>query len=97
MYHPPLSANARARLAILRETSDGFVIAQKDLEMRGPGEVLGTRQTGDMQLRIADLVRDQGMLDQVRDAAESLLRSDPHAAAQLVKRWLGERFDYGRV
>jgi ATP-dependent DNA helicase RecG len=97
MYHPPLSTNARERLAVLRETGDGFVIAQKDLEMRGPGEVLGTRQTGDMQLRIADLVRDQGMLDQVRDAAELLLRSDPYAAAQLVKRWLGERFDYGRV
>lgn len=94
MYHSPLSANAKQRLAILRETSDGFVIAQKDLEMRGPGEVLGTRQTGEMQLRIADLVRDQGMLDEVREAAETLLHSHPDAAAQLVNRWLGERVEY---
>lgn len=97
MYHPPLSANARERLAILRETGDGFVIAQKDLEMRGPGEVLGTRQTGEMQLRIADLVRDQGMLDEVREAAEMMLRTDPQAADRLVSRWLGERADYGKV
>ncbi|MEW8078477.1 MAG: ATP-dependent DNA helicase RecG [Candidatus Thiodiazotropha endolucinida] len=97
MYHSPLSANAKERLAILRETSDGFTIAQKDLEMRGPGEVLGTRQTGEMQLRIADLVRDQGMLDEVREAAEMLLLDDPQAASQLVKRWLGERVDYVKV
>jgi ATP-dependent DNA helicase RecG len=97
MYHSPLSANARARLGILRETNDGFVIAQKDLELRGPGEVLGTRQTGEMQLRIADLVRDQGMLDEVREAAEWLLQSDPDAASQLVKRWLGSRVNYVKV
>jgi ATP-dependent DNA helicase RecG len=97
MYHSPLSVNAKERLAILRETSDGFTIAQKDLEMRGPGEVLGTRQTGEMQLRIADLIRDQGMLDEVREAAEMLLLSYPDAAAQLVKRWLGERTEYGKV
>ncbi|MCU7906078.1 MAG: ATP-dependent DNA helicase RecG [Candidatus Thiodiazotropha sp. (ex Epidulcina cf. delphinae)] len=97
MYHPPLSANARERLAILRETGDGFVIAQKDLEMRGPGEVLGTRQTGEMQLHIADLVRDQGMLDEVRQAAEMMLRTDPQGADRLVGRWLGERADYGKV
>ncbi|MEW8028273.1 MAG: ATP-dependent DNA helicase RecG [Candidatus Thiodiazotropha sp.] len=97
MYHSPLSANAKERLAILRETGDGFIIAQKDLEMRGPGEVLGTRQTGEMQLRIADLVRDQGMLDEVRQAAEMLLQNDPQAASQLVKRWLGGRVDYVKV
>jgi ATP-dependent DNA helicase RecG len=97
MYHSPLSANARTRLGILRETSDGFVIAQKDLEMRGPGEVLGTRQTGDMQFRIADLVRDQGMLDEVRQAAESLIQNDPDAASQLVTRWLGNRVNYVKV
>ncbi|MES9994304.1 MAG: ATP-dependent DNA helicase RecG [Candidatus Thiodiazotropha sp.] len=97
MYQLPLSVNAKERLAILRETGDGFVIAQKDLEMRGPGEVLGTRQTGEMQLRIADLVRDQGMLDEVRGAAEKLLHQDPQAAAYLVKRWLGERVDYAKA
>ncbi|MES9970452.1 MAG: ATP-dependent DNA helicase RecG [Candidatus Thiodiazotropha sp.] len=97
MYHAPLSANAKQRLGILRETNDGFIIAQKDLEMRGPGEVLGTRQTGEMQLRIADLVRDQGMLEEVREAAEMLLHSHPEAAAQLVSRWLGERVEYVKV
>ncbi len=97
MYHAPLSANARQRLAILRETSDGFVIAQKDLEMRGPGEVLGTRQTGEMQLRIADLVRDQHLLEDVREAAELMLQDYPENASALVRRWLGQRADYGKV
>ncbi len=97
MYHGPLSPNAKTRLAILRESGDGFYIAQKDLEMRGPGEVLGTRQTGEMSLRIADLVRDQGLLDEVRKAAESMLREHPAAADLLVDRWLGRRADYGRA
>jgi ATP-dependent DNA helicase RecG len=97
MYQAPLSANARQRLAILRESSDGFLIAQKDLEMRGPGEVLGTRQTGEVQLRIADLVRDQGMLDQVREAADQMVQHHPEQAAALVQRWLGQRVEYGRV
>ncbi|MEN8167513.1 MAG: ATP-dependent DNA helicase RecG [Pseudomonadota bacterium] len=97
MYHAPLSQNARQRLAILRETSDGFLIAKKDLEMRGPGEVLGTRQTGEMQLRIADLVRDQALLDDVREAADLLLNRYPENARALVRRWLGQRADYGKV
>ena len=97
MYHPPLTQNARQRLAILRETSDGFLIAKRDLEMRGPGEVLGTRQTGEMQLRIADLVRDQVQLDDVRAAADLLLRRYPENAAALVRRWIGRRADYGKV
>lgn len=97
MYHAPLSQNARQRLAILRETSDGFQIAQKDLEMRGPGEVLGTRQTGEMQLRIADLVRDQALLDDVRKAADLMLSEYPLNATALVERWLGQRADYGKV
>jgi ATP-dependent DNA helicase RecG len=97
MYHAPLSANAKERLAILRESSDGFLIAQKDLEMRGPGEVLGTRQTGEMQLRIADLVRDRGLLDEVREAAVLMLRDHPPEADLLIERWLGRRADYGRA
>ncbi len=97
MYHAPLSANAKERLAILRESGDGFLIAQKDLEMRGPGEVLGTRQTGEMQLRIADLVRDQGLLDEVREAAGMMLRDYPEEADRLIERWLGQRADYGRA
>ena len=97
MYHGPLSNNAKERLSILRQTSDGFLIAQKDLEMRGPGEVLGTRQTGDMQLRIADLVRDQGLLDEVREAAGMMLEQHPAEADLLINRWLGRRADYGRA
>ncbi|MET0066517.1 MAG: ATP-dependent DNA helicase RecG [Candidatus Thiodiazotropha sp.] len=97
MYHAPLSENARSRLAIMRETNDGFLIAQKDLEMRGPGEVLGTRQTGEMQMRIADPLRDQGLLDEVREASELLLQDHPQSAKRLVERWLGARVAYGRV
>ena len=97
MYHAPLSRKARARLAVLRETNDGFRIARKDLEMRGPGEVLGTRQTGDLQLRIADLSRDQGLLEDVRAAARLMLERYPANSEALVRRWLGRRADYGRV
>jgi ATP-dependent DNA helicase RecG len=97
MYHPPLSANAKSRLGILRESGDGFIIAQKDLELRGPGEVLGTRQTGEMQLRIADLIRDQAILEDVRQASEMMMKQDPQSAADLVERWVGTRVVYGRV
>ena len=94
MYHPPLSQNARQRLAVMRESSDGFLIAQKDLELRGPGEVLGTRQTGEMQFRIADLLRDQALLDEVQAAAELMLNDYPQRVAPLVRRWVGERQHY---
>ncbi|MGM0594367.1 MAG: ATP-dependent DNA helicase RecG, partial [Pseudomonadota bacterium] len=77
MYHPPLSQLARERLAVMRETNDGFAIARKDLEIRGPGEVLGTRQTGMLQLKIADLQRDQALLPQVGSSAERLLAHYP--------------------
>jgi len=97
MFHPPLSANARQRLAVMRDTNDGFVIASKDLDLRGPGEVLGTRQTGEMELRIADLVRDQDQLADVQAAAELILSRYPSHAAPLIRRWLGERQDYGAV
>lgn len=97
MYHPPLSNNAQSRLGVMRETSDGFVIAQKDLELRGPGEVLGTRQTGELQFRIADLLRDQGLLDQVKEAAEILLERYPSHVAPLVRRWVGEKEHYIHV
>ena len=94
MYHPPLSGNARQRLAVMRETGDGFVIARKDLELRGPGEVLGTRQTGEMQFRIADLMRDQPLLGPVQEAAERLLADHPERVAPLVRRWVGQRERY---
>ncbi len=97
MYHPPLSNNAKARLAVLRESSDGFKIAEKDLELRGPGEVLGTRQTGEMQLRIADVLRDQNLLPEVQATADKILQHHPEQIQPLIHRWLGERVELGRV
>jgi ATP-dependent DNA helicase RecG len=97
MYHAPLSENARERLGVMRASNDGFTIAQKDLELRGPGEVLGTRQTGEMQLRIADLIRHQPLLPEVQRAAELILQRYPSHAAPLVRRWLGQREQYGKV
>jgi ATP-dependent DNA helicase RecG len=94
MYHPPLSQNAQQRLGVLRKTNDGFVIAQKDLELRGPGEVLGTRQTGEMQFRIADLLRDQSLLDEVQAAAQLLLDHYPERVGPLVRRWIGDKQHY---
>ena len=97
MYQPPLSRQGRARLATLRETGDGFEIARRDLEIRGPGEVLGTRQSGLMQLKIADLVRDQALIPGVDAAAERLLRDYPDHIAPLIRRWLGEAVQFGDV
>ena len=97
LYRPPLSATARARLAVLRETGDGFAIAERDLELRGPGEVLGTRQTGELALRVADVLRDQDLLPQVRKAAEVLLARHPRRIAPLVRRWIGAGARYGGV
>ena len=97
MYHGTLSGNARERLGVMRETSDGFEIARKDLELRGPGEVLGTRQTGMLQLRIADLQRDQGLLPQVTQMADRLLHTYPDRVKPLVKRWIGSATRYGNV
>jgi ATP-dependent DNA helicase RecG len=97
MYRAPLSQMARKRLAVLRETSDGFEIARKDLELRGPGEVLGTRQTGMIQFRIADLTRDQQLLDKVEAAATQLLDSYPDRIKPIIRRWLGHAPRYGQV
>ncbi len=97
LYRSPLSANARSRLQVLRATSDGFEIAQRDLEIRGPGEVLGTRQTGVMQFRIADLMRDQGMFSQVEKVAEEMLRDWPGQVQPLVRRWVGGGVHYADV
>jgi ATP-dependent DNA helicase RecG len=91
MYHPPLGDNARQRLAVLRDSNDGFLIAQKDLELRGPGEVLGTRQTGEMQFRVADLVRDRELIEVVRQTADPFLRGHPQRVDALVRRWIGDR------
>ena len=97
LYQPPLSQTARQRLAVLRETTDGFVIAERDLELRGPGEVLGTRQTGEAMFRVADLSRDAGWLDHARELADRLLTRDHIAAEQLVRRWVGSAARYAKA
>ena len=88
MYKGPLSSQAKQRLSILRESNSGFVIAQKDLQMRGPGEVLGTRQTGLMQMRIADIVRDEGLLPNIRVVAEGIMKNHPECVDPIIDRWL---------
>ncbi|KZY28706.1 ATP-dependent DNA helicase RecG, partial [Oleiphilus sp. HI0043] len=86
MYHPPLSANGKERLSVMRESNDGFVIAEKDLELRGPGEVLGTRQTGMVEFRIADLQRDQNWLPEVKTMAAQVFE-DSKLSELLIRRW----------
>lgn len=97
LYSPPISGNGSARLKIMRETTDGFKIAEKDLELRGPGEVLGTRQTGDMQLHIADLQRDAYMLPQIKQLAQDLLLNHPQNVDALITRWLGQSEQYAQA
>ena len=97
LYQSPVSAMARARLDCLRRTNDGFVIAQKDLELRGPGELLGTRQTGLAQFRVADLLRDAHLLPVVQKIAQQLLAADPARAERLIARWVGGAERYAGV
>jgi ATP-dependent DNA helicase RecG len=97
LYRPPLSPAATARLAAMRDSNDGFEIARIDLDLRGPGEVLGIRQTGLMDLKVADLVRDQELMPLVRQIADQLLQSHPQAVAALTRRWIGEAARYGQV
>ena len=97
IYRNPLSEHARTRLTTLRNTNDGFEIARKDLELRGPGEVLGTRQTGLLQLHIADLARDQHLLPAVEQAATLLLSEYPEHIYPLIRRWLSDSVQYGEV
>jgi len=94
LYQPPLGETARERLGILRESDDGFVIAEKDMEIRGPGELLGTRQTGQVQFRIADLVRDAALVESVHQAADELTRIHPEHIQPLIERWLGQVAQY---
>ena len=97
LYKPPLGQLARSRLAVLRDTNDGFVVAQRDLELRGPGELLGTRQTGLPDYRIANLVRDAALMPRVQQASEVVLRETPDNAAAIIRRWLGNAGRYGKV
>ena len=94
LYQPPLSFLARQRLETMRQTHDGFVIAEKDLELRGPGELLGTRQTGLAAFRVADLVRDAALLPRVHALAERLLAESPETADRIVARWIGGAAQY---
>lgn len=97
LYQTPLGQLGRERLGIMRETTDGFRIAEKDLELRGPGEVLGTRQTGEMSFRLADLLRDAPLLPAVQACARDLLQQHPLAAEGLLLRWAANREHYARV
>jgi len=97
LYRAPLSPLARERLAVMRTTNDGFEVARRDLELRGPGEMLGTRQTGLAQMRVAELTRDADLLPRVQVAAERMLRESPENVASLVRRWVGIAEQYGRV
>lgn len=97
LYRAPLGALARARLDAIRDSNDGFDIAQRDLELRGPGELLGTRQTGLARMRVADLARDVDLLPEVHRAAETLLAQHPDRIAPLTARWIGSDDKYGRI
>jgi len=97
LYQSPLSEIARQRLGILRESNDGFYIAEKDLQLRGPGEVLGTRQTGQINFKIADLARDAALLDNIAIVADSIFAHTPESIAPLIERWLGHRSNYSEV
>lgn len=97
VYHPPLGDTAKARLNAMRESSDGFEIARRDLELRGPGEVLGTRQSGMANLRVANVVRDADLLPAVQRAADAMLESAPERVPPLMQRWLGDAEKYADV
>lgn len=97
LYRPPLTELAKARLRVLRQTTNGFEIAEKDLELRGPGELLGTRQAGPFRLRVADLGRDRDLLPAVQKTARTITECYPDCLTPLFHRWLGDAVHYGRV
>jgi len=97
LYRSPLSQLARDRLGVMRDTNDGFLVARRDLDLRGPGELLGTRQTGLAQMRVADLARDADLLPTVQVAADTMLRDWQTNVEPLVRRWVGSAEQYGRV
>lgn len=97
LYNPPLGEIAKQRMEIMRETSDGFRIAEKDLQLRGPGEVLGTRQTGILQFRVADLARDADLIKMIPATADVILKQHPQQADKLIRRWLGDASKFAGV
>lgn len=94
LYKSPLNKTAQSCLQVLRDSNDGFVIAQRDLEIRGPGELLGTRQTGNAEFRVADLLRDQAMIPEVQRLAWHIHQHHPDSACALIERWMPERVHY---
>jgi len=94
LYKAPLSQTATKRLGVLRDSNDGFVIAQKDLEIRGPGEVLGTKQTGLADLKIADLIRDQHLIAPTQKLASHVYQQVPQNVDAIIHRWIGDRQQY---
>jgi ATP-dependent DNA helicase RecG len=97
LYQPPISQQGQERLDVLRTTQDGFKLAQKDLELRGAGELLGRRQTGDVGFRLADPVRDAPRLPGLQALADDWLAHHPGAAARLARRWVGQWENYANV
>jgi len=97
LYQAPLSQTAKQRLGVMRRTTDGFDIAEEDLRLRGPGEWLGTRQTGDLVFRVADLMRDEHHIAPARELAKQLLEQHPQTAQALLHRWLKGKQDYAEV
>jgi ATP-dependent DNA helicase RecG len=97
LYKSPLGSLAKSRLSVLRDTNDGFKVAQRDLELRGPGEMLGTRQTGLPQYRVADLLRDAALMPGVQMAAESLRKANDERIPEIIRRWAGDSARYGKV
>lgn len=97
LYQTPLSKAGKQRLSVMRESNDGFYIAEKDLELRGPGQVLGTQQTGLMSFKVADISRDAALLDDVRDASELVMEKYPEIIDPLIQRWLGDNINYANV
>ena len=94
LYKSPLSKTAQKRLQVLRDSNDGFVIAQCDLEIRGPGELLGTRQTGNAEFKVADLLRDQALIPDVQRIARHIHQHYPEQSQALIERWLPETDRY---
>lgn len=97
LYQPPLSLLAKERLAVLKETNDGFIIAEHDLKLRGPGEVWGTKQAGEMKLRIAELIRDSDWLNAAKEIANELISHYPLETDLLIARWIGDKKRYEQV
>ena len=97
LYHAPLSKTASQRLAVLRDSNDGFVIAQRDLELRGPGELLGQKQTGLTEMKVADIIKHSHLLAQVQQLAQQIWQQYPTTADALIERWLPRRDHYAQA